>query len=114
MAAGSGGMMDLSRSSINSNKKNPEEMTIDDEEVNTQTLAKDLTFPSGANIVKSLPSSRFNGALMREEVANNGESYCFQCGRHFIDDLTLKAHQKSKLHKKKFVLLSTKFIHPFP
>ncbi|KAJ1363931.1 hypothetical protein KIN20_023897 [Parelaphostrongylus tenuis] len=41
--------------------------------------------------------------LLNQEVdldlPGDGQFYCIECARYFIDEKTMKGHQKSKLHK---------------
>jgi hypothetical protein len=92
---------------IANDDENGSKSTMDVEE--SESNSKTTTLNIDPSLIKSLPSSRFNGRLIREEVANNGESYCLQCGRYFINEKTLLVHQRSKLHKKKLVLYTYSF-----
>ena len=40
------------------------------------------------------------------ELPGMGQFYCLQCARHFVDEHTLVAHRKSKVHKRRVKQLS--------
>ena len=36
-----------------------------------------------------------------EDLPGMGQFYCTPCGRHFVNQETLEAHEKSKIHKRR-------------
>eukprot|EP01147_Barroeca_monosierra_P010638 gene10638-2753_t len=40
------------------------------------------------------------------DLPGMGQFYCVHCARHFIDEFTLEAHRKSKVHKRRLKQLS--------
>ena len=41
-----------------------------------------------------------------DDLPGLGQFYCTQCARHFSDEFTLAEHEKSKLHKRRYLDLS--------
>lgn len=36
-----------------------------------------------------------------EDLPGMGQFYCLQCARHFVDELTLRQHEQTKIHKRR-------------
>lgn len=42
-----------------------------------------------------------------EDLPALGQFYCVECGKYFVDENSLKSHQKSKVHRRRVKMLMT-------
>lgn len=44
---------------------------------------------------------KFKNLPFDEDLPGEGQHYCISCARYFMDKMSLEAHSKSKLHKRR-------------
>ncbi len=73
--------------------------------LNVARRAKDLD--QIQDEIKALADGRRTLAMfVDEDKPGGGESFCVECSRHFINDVVLDAHKKTKAHKKRCKLVA--------
>lgn len=64
---------------------------------NIDQVFTDLSTPQSIQTLKSQP--------MQEDKPGLGQHYCIECARYFQNEVVLRGHQKTKVHKRRVKLI---------